>query len=201
MFKIDRSKTSIILRIPLIFAIFILILTGVYYYFHRQGYRIEFSVIRKQYVTYQNESPRFSFSYPSNRFVLDKDEENHFGEDYLIGIKLPSDHRVGCDVRAIEGSLSLDGELGIISSNLAKQISKGAKFFQSEGGSFTEVGGEKAVKLEITFSGPLGEIMRTDQIFTSHGNLVYTLICGSTQDTFEFFVTDFAHFFETFAWK
>jgi len=173
---------------------------GVYYYLSSRGYIVRFSIFRPEYLEYRSESPRFSFSYPS-KFVLDKDEENRFGKDYLIGIKLPSDARVGCDVRAVRGKLDLSGSLEDITKKIAAEISQGAEGFQVLDSSFTEIGGEKAVKLEITFKGPLGETMRTDQVFTSHGGNVYTLVCGTTKDTFDFFAEDFSYFLKHFAWE
>ncbi|MCG2685914.1 hypothetical protein L6258_00920 [Candidatus Parcubacteria bacterium] len=176
------------------------ILGGVYYYLSSQGYIVRFSLFRPEYLEYHHESPKFSFSYPS-KFVIDKDEDGRFGEDYLVGIKLPSDNRVGCDVRAIKGNLSLEGDLLKVTENLAKQISQGAEGFEVLNSSFVEVGGEKAIKLEITFKGPLGGTMRTDQLFTSYGGMVYTLICGITKDTYGYFAEDFGHFYENFRWE
>lgn len=176
------------------------VLGGVYYYLSSQGYIVRFSLFRPEYLEYHQESPRFSFSYPS-KFVIDKDEENRFGDDYLVGLKLPSDNRAGCDVRAIEGKLNLAGDLVKITDSLAKQISQGAEGFQVLNSSFVEIGGEKGVKLEIEFKGPLEETMRTDQVFTSHGNKVYTLICGITKDTYGYFAEDFDYFYENFGWE
>lgn len=197
--KLLQTRRWRVLLVPLA-IVFLLaaVLGGTYYYLSRQGYIVKFSIFRPEYLDYQNESPRFSFSYPS-RFVLDKDEENRFGESYLVGIKLPSDNRVGCDVRAIKGKLSLEGEVEEVAGKLAEQISKDAKEFKVLGSSFMEIGEEKAIKLEITFKGPLGETMRTDQVFISHGDKVYTLICGTTKDTFEFFAEDFSYFFDHFS--
>jgi len=197
--KFFRSR-SLSLTAIIIIAVILAAAGGVYYYLSSQGYIVKFSLSKPKYLDYQNLSPRFSLSYPS-KFVLDKDEESRFGKDYLIGLKLPSDNRVGCDVRAVKGQLNLEGELGAVAEKLAQQISEGAEEFQVLGSEFREIGGEKAVLLGISFKGPLGETMRTDQIFTSHGGNVYTLICGTTKDTFEFFAEDFSYFLDHFAWE
>ena len=199
--KVEREKKVGRTWIWVIALVVILaILGGVYYYLSSQGYIVRFSLFKPEYLEYHHESPKFSFSYPS-RFVIDKDKENRFGESYLVGIKLPSDNRVGCDVRAVKGKLNLSGDLKDVTNKLAKQISEGAEGFEVLDSSFTGIDGEEAIKLEIKFKGPLGETMRTDQIFTAHKDRVYTLICGTTKDTYEFFAGDFAYFFENFSWE
>ncbi len=183
-----------------IVAVILAILGGSYYYLSSQGYILKFSLSKPEYLEYKNLSPSFGFSYPS-KFVLDKDEENRFGETYLVGLKLPSDNRVGCDVRAVKGQLNLEGEIGAVAEKLAQQVSKGAEEFQVLGSEFREIGGEKAVLLEISFKGPLGETMRTDQVFAARKDNVYTLICGATEGTYEFFAEDFSYFLDTFSWQ
>jgi len=181
-------------------AVILAALGGGYYYLSSQGYIVKFSLSKPEYLDYKNLSPSFGFSYPS-KFVLDKDEENRFGENYLVGLKLPSDNRVGCDVRAVKGRLNLEGEIGAVAEKLAQQVSEGAEEFQVLGSEFREIGGEKAVMLEISFRGPLGETMRTDQMFAARKDTVYTLICGATEGTYEFFAEDFSYFLDSFTWE
>ena len=181
-------------------AVILVVGGGAYYYLSSQGYILKFSLSKPEYLDYKNLSPSFSFSY-SSKFVLDKDEEKRFGETYLVGLKLPSDNRVGCDVRAVKGQLNLEGEIGAVAEKLAQQISEGAKDFQVLKSEFREIGGEKAVLLEISFKGPLGETMRTDQVFAGRKDMVYTLICGATEGTYEFFAEDFSYFLDSFSWK
>lgn len=178
----------------------LIVLGGIYYFLSSRGYIIRFSLFRPEYLEYRSGSPQFSFSYPS-RFVVDQDEENRFGEDYHVGIKLPSDNRVGCDVRSIKGELNIKGELDPVTAKLAQEISQGAEDFKVLDSSFLTVGEERAIKLAVSFRGPLEETMRTDQIFTSHQGRVYTLMCGTSKDTYEFFAEDFNHFFENFSWE
>ena len=179
---------------------FAVLLFGVYYYLSSKGYILRFSFFKPEYLEYSQESPKISFSYPS-RFTIDKDKENRFGKDYVVGIKLPSDPRVGCDIRQIKGKLNLSGELTTVTDNLAKQISQGSKNFEVLNSTFIEIDGEKAIKLNIQFTGPLEETMRTDQVFTTHGGSVYTIICGTTKDTYQYFEEDFDYFFENFGWE
>ena len=181
-------------------AVILVVGGGAYYYLSSQGYILKFSLSKPEYLDYKNLSPSFGFSY-SSKFVLDKDEEKRFGETYLVGLKLPSDNRVGCDVRAVKGQLNLEGEIGAVAEKLAQQISEGAKDFQVLKSEFREIGGEKAVLLEISFKGPLGETMRTDQVFAGRKDMVYTLICGATEGTYEFFAEDFSYFLDSFSWK
>lgn len=181
-------------------AVILTIVGGGYHYFSSRGYVFKFSLSKPEYLDYKNLSPGFGFSYPS-KFVLDKDEEGRFGNTYLIGIKLPSDNRVGCDVRAATGKLNLQGDLEEITAKLAQDISQGAKGFEVINSSLVKLSDEEGIKLEIVFTGPLGETMRTDQVFAAHGDKVYTLICGATKGTYEFFAEDFSYFLDSFSWK
>lgn len=176
-----------------------LISTVVAAYFYSQGYRLNVSVDKSNYQIYEHtQAPKFSFRYDAQKFEIDTDPENRFGETYLVGIKSPHDARVGCDVRATSGQLSLDGNVDEIGSKLAKQISQNADVFRHESSRFITVGNEKAIRLEITFNGPLNETMRMSQIFTQHGNQTFTLICGTTKGTYKFFAPQFERFFESF---
>jgi len=183
-----------------VLVVILAVLGGGYYYLCSQGYIAGFPFSKPEYLDYQNESPRFSFSYPS-KFVLDKDKENRFGETYLVGIKLASGARVGCDVRVISGQLSLEGELEEITKSLADQISQDAEGFEVLNSSLIELGGEKGIKLEVSFAGPSGETMRADQVFAAHKEKVYTLVCGAPKNTYDSFVEDFSYFLDYFAWE
>ncbi|MBU1110734.1 hypothetical protein KKB83_03900 [Patescibacteria group bacterium] len=171
------------------------------YYFYQQGYRVNFSIDKRNYQTYHHESPKFSFTYDASRFQIDLDEEERFGESYLVGLKLPSDSRVGCDVRVVDGNIKFKDTAQETGSLISKQISEGAEFFKSGNYGFIQIGVEKALSMEITVGGPLGELLRTDQVFVSHLDKTYTLMCGTSQGVYDYFADDFAHFFETFSWE
>lgn len=173
---------------------------GAYLVLKHQGYIIRFQIFKPDILTYVNKDPQFSFYY-SSRFDIDKDEKQRFGKDYLVGIKLPSDPRVGCDVRSVKGKINLTNDLQAVTDNLSKQISKGSKGFEVLESEFVEIGGREGIALNISFTGPLGETMRTRQVFTANNNLVYTLICGTTKDTYDFFANDFETFFESFSFS
>jgi len=101
-------------------------------------------------------------------------------------------------VRATSGSLSLDGDVDEIGSKLAKQISQNADVFRHSSSRFINIGGQQAIRLEITFNGPLNETMRMSQVFTQHNDQTFTLICGTTKGTYKFFAPQCERFFESF---
>lgn len=173
---------------------------GAYYYLSSQGIITRFSLFRPNYLEYRSGSPPFSFSYPS-RFTVDQDPDNIFGDDYLVGIKLPSDSRIGCDVRGMKGQLRLTEDIDEVTSKLMATVSAGAEDYQILKSSFLEIDGEPGVSLLASFKGPLDEVIQTRQVFTAHGDLVYTLLCGTSRDTYEFFAKDFDHFIKSFAWE
>lgn len=182
----------------MVFFLIILGFVAVVVYFYMQGYRLAFSIEQRNYQTYQHSgAPKFAFEYDANQFEIDTDAENRFGDDYLVGVKLPSDARVGCDVRAVKGTLKLSDDEQKDGSRVAQQISQGADFFQAQNHRYEQIGGEKALRMDITVGGPLGELLRMDQAFLEHDGRTFNLICGTTAGTYPYFVNDFKRFFES----
>jgi len=178
----------------------LLVLGGVYCFSVFQGYLDGPTVLKPQYLEYVNASPSFSFSYPSE-FKLNEDKAGQFGESYLVGFKLPSDSRVGCEVRGVQGSLVLGEDLPVVTGKLSEVLSQGTEGFEVLDSSFVTVGDGRGIKLAVSFRGPDGETLRSDQVFTSRAGKVYTWTCGAPEDTYQSYADDFTYFFNNFSWK
>lgn len=186
-------------RLFLVFGLLVVVLIIAGGYLYLQDYDLSFELIRRDWQSYQHEeTPTFSFAYDANIFEIDTDTESRYGEDYQVGIKLPSDARVGCDVRAIKGSLSLSDDAQKDGARLAKQISQGANFFQSQNYRFSQIGGAKALQMDITVAGPLGETLRMDQAFLERDGYTFNLICGTTSGIYSYFAEEFNRFLASF---
>ena len=178
----------------------LLVLVGAYGFSVFQGYLDGPTLLKPRYLECASDSLPFSFSY-SSKFKLDEDEARQFGESYLVGFKLPSDSRIGCEVRGVQGNLVLGEDLPAVAGKLADVLSAGTEGFTVLDSAFVNVGGGRGIKLAVSFRGPGGETLRSDQVFTSREDRVYTWTCGAPEGAYQSYADDFAYFFKNFSWK
>ena len=164
------------------------------------GTRFVFKVEHFAPMYVKGRSLPISFSY-SSRYQLDSDEEKRFGENYIIGFKLPGDPRTGCDLRLTDVRLNMGKGDAEISAAVNGQLASAAKDFKPLSSERIGVGGEEGLRTDFTMKDPIGATIFMRQVLVSHGERGYVIACGAQESLFEYLSSDFDDFISSIKWK
>lgn len=187
-------------KLLLLFVIIILI--GLFYFISYLstndlfGWRLNLSFIKVKTSDYQSFGPNLSFKYP-DIFEIDSDPENRYGDNYIVGIKLKTDNRTGCDIRKGGPDLDYSKSVDELTKNVTSQIKDKAKDFSLIEQEEIKIAGRDGLKVSFSFLDPIGARVRLDQIFTKNGDINYLIICGAGEYQFGLFKKDFEVLYES----
>lgn len=160
------------------------------------GYRLNLNFSKVETKDYTSYAPSLAFRYPTI-FEIDLDKDQKYGKGYLVGIKLKTDDRTGCDVRTNGPAMDFNQT----SDQLADQIvvpirEKAADLKVLEKVKF-QLGGQDAFKVSFSFLDPIGARVRLDQIFAKSKDSNFMILCGTGEYQYEFFRKDFQVFYDS----
>lgn len=161
------------------------------------GWRLNFNLAQVKTQEYNSFAPTIAFKYP-DIFELDLDSENKFGTDYLVGMKLKTDDRTGCDLRIGGPELDFSRPIAELEKQVVDPIRERATGLEVLEKNKTKIGGEDAFLVSFSFLDPIGARIRLDQLFTKgKDGRRYMIICGAGEYQFDFFKKDFAIFYRS----
>lgn len=164
------------------------------------GLRTDIFIKKISYKKYDHLAPNFSFKYP-DYYTLDNDPNNLYGENYATGFKLTTDSRAGCDVRMTSTGINFKKSDADIKKALVEDIAKSAKDFELIKAKRIKIGGEDAFSVEFTFTDPLNNKVKINQIMTSSQNNHFLIMCGTGAYQYQYLEKDFEDFIKSFKWK
>lgn len=164
------------------------------------GWRTDIFIKKIAYKKYNHIAPNFSFEYPAH-YNIDNDPENLYGDNYSTGFKLATDSRAGCDIRVNPAGINFQKSDEEIKKVLSEDMAKSAKDFKLIKAERIKIDGQDAFSLDFTFSDPLNNQIRLNQIMTSHENNHFVFICGTGAYQYQFLEKDFNDFKKSFSWK
>jgi hypothetical protein len=184
-------------------ALFIAVLLAVFFYAAYRlsqqdlfGWRFNFSIAKVETNNYESVAPNLSFRYPRT-FEIDRDEKKRYGAGYIVGVKLKTDDRTGCDIRRGGPSLDYSRSVDEMAETVVGPIRERASDFRLIEKDKMAVGGRPALKVDFSFLDPIGSRVRLDQIFVDNQGTQYMIICGTGEYQHAFFVKDFRMLYDT----
>ncbi len=141
----------------------------------------------------------YTFRYPVT--YADEVGDAKYGAAYLTGFHLPGDNRTGCDVRSSDTGLNFAKGDAAIRTALVSELSKSAGGFELKSAGRMTIGSDPAYSVEFSFTDPMGDTMRIDQVMTTDRGNHYILICGAHDAQWDFFKDDFQTFFGSFRFR
>lgn len=160
------------------------------------GWRLNLSLSKIEASDYKSIAPSISFKYPKI-FEIDSDPEHKYGKDYVVGLKLKTDNRTGCDVRVGGPEIDLSKKTEDIVSEIVDPIKEKTKDFSLFENKKTKIGGSDGVRISFSFLDPIGARVRLDQIFVKNGGSNLIIICGTGEYQYDFFKKDFQFFYDS----
>lgn len=199
--KIKKKKNfSKFLKISAIFFLALFITAAGYFTYRLSqkdlyGWRLNFSLNKVETSDYKGISPTIAFKYP-RIFEIDLDQNKKYGENYVVGIKLKTDNRTGCDIRRSGPQLDFSRSNQELEEETTGPIkSKTTDFKLLESGK-KNIGDHQAYFISFSFMDPIGARVRLDQFFLS-GEENFMLICGTGEYQYAFFQKDFRTFYDS----
>jgi hypothetical protein len=160
------------------------------------GWRLNFSLNRVETKDYQGIAPTVAFKYP-RIFELDLDKDKKYGSAYVIGMKLTTDDRTGCDVRRGGPELDFTKNVSALTDEIVAPVKSKASDFRLLESQKTTIGGRDALRISFSFLDPIGARVRLDQAFVKDKNINYFIICGTGEYQYNFFQKDFNVFYDS----
>ncbi len=178
----------------------ITVLTGsIFYYFSQYdvfGWRFDFQIKKIETKNYKGLAPNIAFKYPVI-FEIDSDNDSKYGSEYVVGIKLKTDSRTGCDIRINGPVLDYSKSVNELADTVTKEISKNAKDFRMVQKEKITVDGQDAFRVVFSFLDPIGVRVQLEQVFVVNNDVNYFIICGTGESQYDFFRKDFGAFFNS----
>lgn len=197
------QKLLKILKISaLVLLVLIVLIAGYFAYCLSQkdlfGWRFNITLNKVKTKQYSSFAPTIAFLYPET-FELDLDpEKKKYGKSYLVGMKLKTDDRTGCDIRLGGPELDFSKSTDELAQAIAGPIQEKASDFRLIKKEKTAIGGQEAFKISFSFLDPIGARIRLDQTFTKgKDGERYMMICGAGEYQFSFFQKDFSIFYDS----
>lgn len=165
------------------------------------GWRLNFSLSKVKTKDYQSFGPTIAFRYPSI-FDLDLDSNKRYGKDYLVGIKLKTDDRTGCDIRMGGPNLDFNRPVDDLAKEITGPIQEKASDFKVIEKRKISLDGQSGFRISFSFMDPIGARIRLDEVFTRGKDKTrYMIICGAGEYQFGFFEKDFEVFYDSITFE
>ncbi|MDO8241071.1 MAG: hypothetical protein Q7T51_03785 [Candidatus Moranbacteria bacterium] len=160
------------------------------------GWRLNLGVTKIETSEYKGLAPNINFKY-SKIFEIDSDVDKKYGVGYVVGLKLKTDNRTGCDIRIGGPELDFSKDSQSLADSIVGPIKEKAKNFDLIEKTKTKIGGQDALEISFSFLDPIGARIRLDQIFVKDGDNNFIIICGTGEYPYEFFKKDFRSFYNS----
>lgn len=160
------------------------------------GWRLNFNFDKVETSHYSSFAPNIAFLYP-RIFETDLDPDKKYGKGYVVGIKLKTDDRTGCDIRTNGPQLDFSRPEQALTDAIVNPIKERASDFQLIEKGKLNIGGQKSFKVSFSFLDPIGARIRLDQIFTENQKTQFMIICGTGEYQYAFFRKDFQTFYDS----
>lgn len=192
---------KIIKIIPIVLIILAVLVMGYFAYRLSQkdllDWRLNFSLSKVKTKDYVGFGPTIAFRYPET-FEIDVDSDNKFGKTYLVGMKLKTDDRTGCDLRTNGPELNFSKSIDELAREIVEPIQEKATDMKVLEKNKITIGGQDAFKISFSFLDPIGARIRLDQVFTNGKDKTrYMIICGAGEYQYDFFKKDFNVFYDS----
>lgn len=189
----------------IIFSVIILLVAGVSAYSLLEsnlfGWTATLNLRRFETNDFKSLAPKLTFKY-SNIFDIDIDRDKKYGEGYLVGLKLKTDSRTGCDVRTNGPEINFGMSDTEISNSVIGPIQAKASDFKLLSQQRSKIAERDAFMVSFSFLDPIGARVRLDQLFTSNPDgQNFMIICGTGEYQFPFFEKDFRIFYDSIGFK
>ncbi len=190
---------KILKRSVIVLIVLAVLIVGYFAYLLSQkdlfGWRLNFNLSKVETGTYTSFAPNIAFLYPKI-FEIDSDRER-YGKGYLVGIKLKTDDRTGCDVRLGGPELDFSKNVDSLTDEIIAPVKSKASDFKLIENKKTKIGGRDALRISFSFLDPIGARIRLDQAFIKDKNTRYFIICGTGEYQYTFFQKDFNVFYDS----
>lgn len=163
------------------------------------GWRLNFNLNKVETGTFTSFAPNLAFLYP-RIFEIDSNRER-YGKGYLVGIKLKTDDRTGCDVRLGGPELDFSKNVAELTDEVIAPVKSKASDFKLIENKKTKIGGQDALRVSFSFLDPIGARVRLDQAFVKDKGTSYFIICGTGEYQYNFFQKDFNVFYDSLNFK
>lgn len=199
--SLKPKKIFKIIKITALFSLVLVVLAVGYFTYRLSnkdlfGWRLNFGLSKVETKDYKSIAPNIAFKYPTI-FELDVDKDKKYGTNYVVGIKLATDNRTGCDIRRDGPQLDLSKLEKELTDEITNPIKEKASDFQLIENKKVKIGQEPAFEVSFSFLDPIGARVRLDQIFISKQSINYMIICGTGEYQYEFFKKDFQTFYDS----
>ena len=185
------SAIVLMVLVVLVFAYFVYLVSQKDLF----GWRFNFSLSKVETGTYTSFAPNIAFLYP-RIFEIDANRER-YGKGYLVGIKLKTDDRTGCDIRLGGPELDFGKSIDDLTNEIVAPIRGKASDFKLLENKKTKIGGRDALRVSFSFLDPIGARIRLDQAFVKDKDVRYFMICGTGEYQYNFFRKDFNVFYDS----
>lgn len=194
------QKLLKILKISaLVLLVLVVLIAGYFTYLISQkdlfGWRFNFNFNKVETGTYTSFAPNIAFLYPKI-FEIDSNRER-YGKGYLVGIKLKTDDRTGCDIRLGGPELDFGKKVEDLTNEVVAPVKEKASDFRLLENKKTKLGGRDALRVSFSFLDPIGARVRLDQAFVKDKDVSYFIICGTGEYQYNFFQKDFNVFYDS----
>lgn len=187
----------------LIVMIFVFLSIGMLIYFAFKisnedlfGWRFNFGFSKVETSDYNGFAPTIFFQYPKI-FEIDLDTGKKYGKGYIVGIKLKTDNRTGCDIRTGGPELDYSKSENDLADEITVPIRERVNDFNLIDKYKTKIDGKNALKISFSFLDPIGARVQLDQMFVSSEGNNFIIICGTGEYQFAFFEKDFEVFYNS----
>jgi len=160
------------------------------------GWRLNLGVTKIETSDYAGLAPNINFKY-SKIFEIDSDQEKKYGAGYVVGLKLKTDNRTGCDIRLGGPELDFSKDAQALADTVIGSIKEKTKDFNLIEKNKMKIGGSDAFEVSFSFLDPIGARVRLDQISVKNGNNNFMIVCGTGEYQYDFFKKDFQSFYNS----
>lgn len=191
--KTGRFANAIILTLVFIISVAYFSLTAF-------GFRTSAFVEKISYKNYEHTDPSFSFKYP-DYYEIDYNKNKNFGKNHIIGFRLKTDSRVGCDIYQSKKGINFKRTDEEINDALVRESLKSSKSFHLKKYERIKIDGNNAISQEFTFIDSSENETRATKVISGHDKDFYIFICGTGEYQYKFFQKDFEGFLKSFQWR
>ena len=178
---------------------FILVMQLVSARFLPFGFDVQMPFITKKYHTYTQKEHGITFRH-TDHYVIDTDEKQKYGENYIVGLHMVNDARTGCDIRHNAVGINFTKSDQEINDAIYNDLAKNVKGLTEYQGKRIVIDGEDAMRVDFLLTDPLGNILHISQAIVSHDGNDYLIACGGNASQYAYFAQDFQLLFDSLQW-
>lgn len=160
------------------------------------GFDMQTPFIAKKYYTYAQKEHGIKFRH-TDHYVIDTDENQKYGESYIVGLHMVNDARTGCDIRYNAVGINFAKSDQEINDAIYNDLAKNVKGLTEYQGKRIKIDREDAMRVDFLLTDPLGNILHISQAIVSHEGDDYLIACGGNASQYDYFAQDFQLLFDS----